>query len=59
MLYWWSLDISESFQLILVTPLVLFTTKAPNFFQMHFGGPLIFIFAKVFEVVDLALPLLL
>ena len=59
MLYWWSLDISESFQLILVTPLVLFTTKAPNFFHMHFGGTLILIFAKVFEVADLVLPLLL
>ena len=59
MLYWWSLDISEFFQLLLVTPVVPLTAKAPSFIPMHLGNPLILNFVKAFEVVDLALPLLL
>ena len=59
MLYWWSLDISELFQLLLVTPVVPLTAKAPSIIPMHLGNPLILNFVKVFEVVDLTLPLLL
>ena len=49
----WSLDISELFQLLLLTPLVLLIPKALSFFPMDLDDPLILIFAKVFEVVHL------
>ena len=55
--YWWLLDISEWFQLLLVTPIVLQTPKAPSFYPVHLNDPLILIFVQAFQVVDLALPL--
>ena len=59
MLYWKFLDISELFQLLLATPAVFQTPKAPFFFPMHLSNPLILIFTKAFGVTDLALPLML
>ena len=43
----WSLYISESFQLLLLTPLVLLIPKALSFFPMDLDDPLILIFKVV------------
>lgn len=52
-------DISQLFQLLLVTALVILTPKVPSSFPMQLHNPFILIFARVLEVADLALPSLL
>ena len=55
MLYWFSLDISQFFQHLLVTPIVLMIPKVPFSFPMDLGEPLILIFKKVLEVVGITI----